>query len=159
MPKEELRSRLRLESRIFAPVLQAVLSSGALAERGPYLVPSGWQPALTPAQRAVADAYLAELAAKPFAPGTGPRPPEEVVAFLAGEGAIVDVGNDVIFTTAAFEEMRDLIVAHLREKGTLTLGEVRDLFGTSRRYVQPLLEYLDRQRVTVRRGDVRQLRA
>jgi selenocysteine-specific elongation factor len=158
MPKEELRSRLRLEARAFAPILQAVLASGTLAERGPYLVPSDWQPALNPAQRAAADAYLAELAAKPFAPEPGPRPPDEVVAFLISEGAIVDVGNDVIFTAAAYEEMRDRIVAHIRERGAVTLGEVRDLLGTSRRYVQPLLEYLDRQRLTVRRGDIRELR-
>jgi hypothetical protein len=38
------------------------------------------------------------------------------------------------------------------------MGEVRDLLGTSRRYVQPFLEELDRRRVTVRRGDERYLR-
>jgi selenocysteine-specific elongation factor len=50
------------------------------------------------------------------------------------------------------------ITALLREKGTITLAEVRDMFGTSRRYAQALLEQLDAERVTKRVGDERVLR-
>jgi selenocysteine-specific elongation factor len=46
----------------------------------------------------------------------------------------------------------------LREKGTLTVAEARDLFGTSRKYVLALLEHLDAQGVTQRVGDERRLR-
>jgi selenocysteine-specific elongation factor len=50
------------------------------------------------------------------------------------------------------------IVGHLREKGTITLARVRDMFGTSRKYAQALLEHLDQQRITRRVGDERVLR-
>jgi selenocysteine-specific elongation factor len=47
------------------------------------------------------------------------------------------------------------IVEHLRRREAITVAEARDLFGTSRRYVLPVLEQLDRERVTRRRGDER----
>ena len=51
--------------------------------------------------------------------------------------------------------MVQTIVDHLRDQEALTVAQARDLFGTSRRYVLPLLEQLDRERVTRRRGDER----
>jgi selenocysteine-specific elongation factor len=42
---------------------------------------------------------------------------------------------------------------------TITLAQVRDLFGTSRKYAQAILEYLDETRVTRRVGDERVLRS
>jgi selenocysteine-specific elongation factor len=45
----------------------------------------------------------------------------------------------------------------MRERGKVTVADVRDLFGTSRRYVLGLLEYLDRIHVTRRVGDDRVL--
>ena len=35
------------------------------------------------------------------------------------------------------------VTEHLRAEGTVTLGQVRDMFGTSRKYAQALLEHLD----------------
>lgn len=64
----------------------------------------------------------------------------------------------MVFDAASFNSMRDRIVAHIEQHGAITLAQARDLLGTSRRYVQSILEYLDRARITVRHGDQRQLR-
>jgi selenocysteine-specific elongation factor len=50
------------------------------------------------------------------------------------------------------------IVAHIKEKGSITVAEARTMFNSSRKYVLPLLEYLDQQRITRRAGDDRVLR-
>jgi selenocysteine-specific elongation factor len=42
--------------------------------------------------------------------------------------------------------------------GSISLAEVRDLFGTSRKYAQALLEHLDALKLTRRAGDLRTLR-
>jgi selenocysteine-specific elongation factor len=68
-------------------------------------------------------------------------------------GAVVDAGNGVAFAGEAYTEMVEKVVAALREKPAISLAEVRDLFGTSRRYAQALLEHLDSKRITLRRGD------
>ena len=83
---------------------------------------------------------------------------EEVVNALIELGEFMMVSSDVIFR----KEDYDLMVAKTRnaleKNGSITLAEVRDLFGTSRKYAQALLEHLDATGVTVRDGDFRKLK-
>ncbi len=51
------------------------------------------------------------------------------------------------------------MVAHLKERQTVTLAQVRDMLGTSRKYAQALLERMDHQGITRRVGDERVLRS
>jgi selenocysteine-specific elongation factor len=50
------------------------------------------------------------------------------------------------------------LVAAIERDGSITLAGARDELGTSRKYAQAYLEHLDRERVTLRRGDERVLR-
>ena len=70
---------------------------------------------------------------------------------------MIKVAEGVIFAASAYDEMADKIVAHIKSQGKITLGEVRDLLNTSRKYAQPLLEYMDQQKITRRVGDERVL--
>jgi selenocysteine-specific elongation factor len=54
--------------------------------------------------------------------------------------------------------MVDRIKEEIQQKEKITLSEVRDLFSTSRKYAQALLEHLDAIGVTVRDGDFRKLK-
>ena len=81
-----------------------------------------------------------------------------MLAYLQEKGEVVKVNETVVFTTAAYDDMVTRIIAHLQENGSVTVAAARELFGTSRKYVLPLLEYLDQQRVTRRVGDERVLR-
>ena len=118
----------------------------------------GHEARLTAAQEAEVKALLASLAADPYSPPTDRQVEPELVAYLEEQGRIVDVGDGVLFATGAYREMVDRIVHHLKQEGTVTLAEVRDMFGTSRKYAQALLEHLDVKRVTRRVGGQRTLR-
>jgi selenocysteine-specific elongation factor len=155
--KEELRSRLALQARPFAQLLDAFTHDG-FDDLGNLVSLTGWVPSLSASQRAIADAYIASLETAPYAPPLGSRPEAELVAYLNDTGEVVDVSDGVVFTADAYREMVDAVVALLRERGTVTMAEVRDLLGSSRRYVQALLEHMDSDRITVRRGDARVLR-
>jgi selenocysteine-specific elongation factor len=63
----------------------------------------------------------------------------------------------VLFTYEAYEEAVQRLVVHIREHGTLTVSEARDILHTSRKYILPLLEHLDALRITRRQGDERLL--
>ena len=67
------------------------------------------------------------------------------------------VDDNIAFAREVYEEMTSRSVAHLKAQGTITLAQVRDMFATSRKYAQALLEYLDEQRITRRVGDERVL--
>ena len=89
---------------------------------------------------------------------TGNWKASEVVRALAQKGDLVRLSDDVAFTRDAYEQavtaVRELIAA----TGSVTVAQLRDRLGASRRPVLALLEYLDSAKVTRRVGDVRHLR-
>ena len=158
MPREELRSRLRLAEGTFAMAIEHWTESGVVREEGDALASPGHEPRLSPSQQATVDAYLQALRANPYSPPSDGRPDQEALTFLVDQGAVVDVGDGVVFAAEAYREVVDRVTAHLKERGAITLAQARDLLGTSRKYAQALLEHLDRTRVTRRVGDERVLR-
>jgi selenocysteine-specific elongation factor len=82
---------------------------------------------------------------------------QEYLHYLIRHGKLVRVDEEWCFHAEAVEEARNRIRDFLREHGELSVGEARDLLGSSRRYVLPLLTYFDRKRFTRRVGDLRVL--
>jgi selenocysteine-specific elongation factor len=83
---------------------------------------------------------------------------EEVLGVLVARGDLVQVSADVLFLPETYEEMVARVQAHIERGGSITLAQTRDMFGTSRKYAQALLEHLDETGVTKRVGDARVLR-
>jgi selenocysteine-specific elongation factor len=71
------------------------------------------------------------------------------------EGHLVRIAADVYLHADADAEMRRLVTERLQSGGGLTVAEIRDLLGTTRKYAVPLCEYLDRSGVTRRENDLR----
>jgi selenocysteine-specific elongation factor len=63
----------------------------------------------------------------------------------------------VLFLPETYEEIVGRIRGRIEREGSITLPEVRDMFGSSRKYAQALLEHLDDTGVTKRVGDKRVL--
>jgi selenocysteine-specific elongation factor len=76
---------------------------------------------------------------------------------LAQQGLVVAVGRDRYYAKEPFEREREAVLGVLRELGEASPSEIRERLGRSRKWLIPLLEQLDRDGVTVRRGDVRVL--
>ena len=157
-PKEELRSRLRLTPQVFNDALRLLNAAGVTVERGSTARLPEHVPSLGEAQRAAVDEYLRRLDAEPFSPPTDMEMDAEVVNLLDDEGRVVKAGESVVFSATAYSEMVERVSAHLEEHGEITIGDVRDLFGTSRKYALALMDHLDHTRVTRRVGDSRVLR-
>ncbi len=76
---------------------------------------------------------------------------------LINSGELVRVG-DLIFHRQTLETLRATLQSYKASHGSkLDVGIFKDLTGVSRKYAIPLLEYLDRQRVTRRFGDAREI--
>src|SRR5680860_1800210 len=102
----------------------------------------------------LADAYLRALEANPLSP---PAPDEfqigeHLLNALGDLGRVVKVTDTIAFAPAAYREMVDQVMTYLDEHGSITLAAFRDLFGTSRKYAQAVLEHFDQQRLTRRVG-------
>ncbi|MDQ3702071.1 MAG: selenocysteine-specific translation elongation factor [Chloroflexota bacterium] len=180
MPREELKSRLRLPTRLFNDAVAGLVAEGALVETGTAVRLPNHQVHLSPAQQSLTDRLLTRLRATPLAPpslaelrlelvasvsgggaNSGATPgatlDDELLGALVALGSIVRIGDDLVFAADTYREMVAAITGHLQQQGTITVAEVRDRFGTSRRYVLALLEHLDREHVTRRVGDERVL--
>lgn len=157
-PREHVRSALQLDAGAFDLVVTDAVTRGALAEAGAGLAPPGYAPTLTPGQQREVDVFLAALRAGGHSPPTDRLPGLSLLAYLAEAGLVVDTGAGVVFDAGVFDEMLERTRAHIVSKGSITLAEVRDLFGTSRKYAQAFLEHLDSLHITRRAGDVRSLR-
>jgi selenocysteine-specific elongation factor len=162
IPREELKSRLRLPARLFNAALRKLIRDGRLAEAGTVVYLPVHAIRFSPQQQAKVDSLLAQFAASPYAPPTV----KDCIA-LVGEdvyGALVDLGilapipPDVAFRRQDYEQMVAEVRRLIEKQGKITAAEVRDHFNTSRRYALALLEHLDASGVTVREGDARRLK-
>jgi len=109
-------------------------------------------------------ARLVELLAEaPFAP---PSLPEamlqtgagaEVVRALGERGEIVRLSDDIAFTRDAYSKAVDIVKELIAATGSVTVAQLRDKMGASRRPVLALLEHLDAEKLTRRVGDHRVL--
>jgi selenocysteine-specific elongation factor len=154
IPREELRSRLGVSPG----VVNVIAKRGHLAVHGDVISQRSHVPALSPEQEHAVAEYLALLRATPFSPPTNSAPPAELVAYLLSRGDVVRVADGIVFARDIYTQMVERITERLRAEGPLTLAEVRDMFGTSRRYAQAMLEHLDAERITRRAADARVLR-
>ena len=116
------------------------------------------QPALTQEQEQIAGRFVSELERDPYSPTTDFAIEGEVLNALIDQGRVVKVSTSVVFASGAYQDMLGKITAHLNDNGSITVAEARTMFNSSRKYVLPLLEYLDQQRITRRVGDERVLR-
>ena len=129
-----------------------------MRRKGPWCLWPAIGVSLTPAQTTAVEEYLRALEGEPYSPPTDRHPDPELLALLVEQSKVTRVNETVVFAASAYNEMVDKIVSYTRERGKITVADGRDLFNTSRKYMLPLLEYLDQQRITRRTGDKRVLR-
>ena len=81
----------------------------------------------------------------------------KILQLLIDSGALVKVHGEMFFHKSALDELVKKLRAHAQRKTdrAIDVGAFKDLAGISRKYAIPLLEYLDRQRVTRREGERR----
>jgi selenocysteine-specific elongation factor len=83
---------------------------------------------------------------------------QQVRVALLESGRIVDVGESVLLHRDAVALAEQKVRALFAGKPELTASEIRQELGTTRKYLIPLLNYLDSRGVTQRKGEVRVLR-
>ena len=157
-PAPELRSRLGLSQPVYQRVLSMLEDQGSLVEERQSVRLPEHEVTLTPEMERQTGRYLGALDSNPYSPPGDQSLDPELLGVLIDQGLVVRVTDAVVFAAAAYQEMTRRIVEHLKSEGSITVGEARTMFDTSRKYVLPLLEYMDQQQITRRSGDERVLR-
>ena len=162
IPKEELKSRLRIPPRIFSSLLRKLIEDGILQESGPLILAPGHEINFSPQQQANVQAMLEKFSAAPYSPpsvkDSKMEVGEEVYQAMVDLDLLVPVSSEVVFRKEDYKQMVAEIRGMLTKMGSISAAQVRDHFNTSRRYVLALLEHLDEIGVTIREGDFRRLK-
>jgi len=162
MPREEVKSRLKLPPRLFNEVIQKVVLEGRVAADEAILRLPSHQPHFRPADQKNVDALLDAFRRSPYATPSVKEcveaVGEEVLNALLEQGALVKVSAEVVFLSETYRDMVSRVVKFIQENGSITVAQVRDMFDASRKYALGLMEHLDQVRVTKRVGDERVLR-
>jgi selenocysteine-specific elongation factor len=173
MGREEMREKIfaHLPPEIFRAVIANLAERSEVVAEKDLLRLGSHRVALSAEEQAAKD-HLSELFARA---GLQPMSLEEAIAkagpqfgidsararafaqMLIGSGDLVRVA-DLIFHRSALDGLRETLRKFKTEHGSkLEVGAFKDLTGVSRKYAIPLLEYLDRQRVTRRVGEAREI--
>ena len=158
LPREDLRSRLKLPSRAFSFLQQLLVDSGRLVTNAEALDLPGRTVALDEHQQRQVDQLLARLQEQGTRPETDSSLSPELLEYLEAQRLIVRLKGGVNLERETYERMLAATRDLLEDKERVTLADVRDRLETSRKIAQAFLEHLDTIRVTRRVGDARVLR-
>ncbi len=174
--KEVLRQRLGelagrrsspLPAETFLTLLRSAERAGRLETEGGKVKVRGKGRALGERERALLEDLHSLIAEGGFSPPMFKELMErlevdrnrlrDLLSILLEEGRIEQVNPEYYLAAGRLAEAEEKVVAFLSAKERLGVADLRDMLGASRKYAIPLLEYLDRKKVTRREGDFRVL--
>ncbi len=82
---------------------------------------------------------------------------QKIVTLLLRDKVLIKVSDELVFHRSALEELRRQLANYKLKSAKINVTKFKELTGVTRKYAIPLLEYLDRERVTRREGDARQI--
>jgi len=160
-----LRGRLDLDQMEFQNFLKMMEKDGRIeTSRGGLVRKAGYRIELDEIQLKLAEKIGSVLNDAGLSPpdmpelcrrlGAGSNEVELVCGHLVTTGVVRRVGV-FFFSTEMLEKLEDAVVRCAREHGEVKIPLIRDAFSTTRKYLIPLMEYLDNRGVTRREGDRR----
>ena len=162
IPREELKSKLKLLPRVFNAVINKLITDHSITDCSLWLAKTDHEIKFNGTDQSKVKELMRKFELNPYATPSvkecQSEVGEEIVNALIELGELVTVSQDVIFRKKDYDVMIEKIRAALQQNGRITLGEVRDMLNTTRKYIQVLLEHLDAIGVTMRDGDYRKLR-
>jgi selenocysteine-specific elongation factor len=78
-----------------------------------------------------------------------------IIAFAESQGYIIRLTSRIVIHRNAMDHFLGMVHQHFLEKQELTIADVKNMTGTTRKYTMPLMEYLDKKGLTIRIGDKR----
>src|SRR5262249_54069799 len=159
--KEELRTRLGAEPRLFVRELERLKATGVAAEDGPFVRLSTHAVRFSPGEERQAASLLGVLREAGVAPPDRAdlerdlRMSAELVDALLAQGQVVEVAAGLIYARATLDSLIARIRADIQANGPRTVAQIRDLLDASRKYALALVTYTDEHKITRRVGDDR----
>jgi selenocysteine-specific elongation factor len=152
---------------LVATIIERLAARGRVARDARTVALCDHEPRLSQAERRLKAELAAAIRAGGISPpeaselaaSAGPRAAivAELLVLLRDEEQLVEIGSGLFLDHDVEADLRRVVVERLAGGARITMAELRDLLGTTRKFAVPIGEYLDRIGLTVREGDTRQL--
>jgi len=179
--ENSLRAQLRFIKRGILPaILDNLIITGRIAKTGNVVYMPSHKPEARGLEKEIEDAILSlfsnngfnpvkkeellndaqwKALDKKLAPAIFKRGDvEKVFQLLLKRGMIVKITEDSYISKDTLDKTKDKLINWVTDKGKVKAAEFRDILGCGRKFAIELLEYFDKERVTLRSGDYRVLR-
>jgi len=160
--KAEIRMKLmqKVKPNVFEEFMLRLERAGEIALLGELVSLPGYTPphdeayekARALALKAMAEAGYEFLKLSDIPLGVEGETAEDIAHLLCLEGELVRISDGVYTLSSLAKRAEEAVRARLAQTGLITIAELRDMLGTSRKNAKPLLEYLDEIKVTRRNG-------
>ncbi len=165
--KEQLREKLRLRPEIFVGILDLLAKEKKLEIAGEQVRLPGRGVVMkddeAEAKKKIEDAFSGAGLEVPYLKDVLAKLPidkaraQKIVTLLLRDRVLIKVSDDLVFHRSTLDELRKRLLAFKSKSASIDVAGFKDLTGVTRKYAIPLLEYFDRERVTRRVGDKREI--
>ena len=169
MAVEQLRAQAGVTATVADGVLARLEEAGAVQRTRHTVETAGRRIELTGAEQDAFDGLAALLRERGYTPPTLGEAAEELGVpgdlvdalrrLLLRDGRAVEVSPELYFDAGRMADLRGAVAERAAVNPEIDVAWFKQNFGLSRKYAIPLLEWLDRERVTVRVGNLRRIRA
>jgi selenocysteine-specific elongation factor len=153
--------------KLRAALAEWLITSEQVVVADGYVVPPSHAGAMSPEDQRLFEALLAEFEAARFQPPAmkalacatpkNRKRLRELMDLAAARGTLVHIADDIWLHERCWTELIELVTTAIRQRGPVTVGDIRTLLNSSRKYVVPIAETLDAAGITRRSGDQRTL--
>ena len=167
IPKEELREQVKTSSEVFDAAIADLLREKKIEVVGDAVRLPGRGVVMKDEEseskavieKAFASAGLQVPALKEVIAGlkVDKVRAQKIVTLLLREKLLLKVSEDLVFHRSALDGLRQKLATYKSKSARIDVGQFKELTGVTRKYAIPLLEYFDRERVTKRVGDAREI--
>ncbi len=158
IPREEIKSRLKLSTRLFNTVIKHL----NVVDGGSWLALPDHSITFTQSQTLKIEILLQKFNSSPYAPPSirdcQADVGEDVYNSLVETSVLVQLSTEIVFNKTDFDLLVEKIQQLISKNKRCTAAEVRDELQTSRKYALAILEHLDNMGITIRDGDYRYLK-
>ena len=150
-----------LKPEIFNHLIEVLTNTKNIAsEKGIIFLPSS-KPKISPEQKILISKILKIIKDNPLNPPDEKKlnsqiaESKEIIDFLIQEGEIIKLNEGILLENKNYDMMKNKLIDFLKINGFISISQVRDLLGISRKYIIPLLNKMDQEKITQRKENNR----
>jgi selenocysteine-specific elongation factor len=150
-----------LKPEIFNHLIEVLTNTKNIAsEKGIIFLPS-IKPKISPEQKILISKILKIIKDNPLNPPDEKKlnseiaGSKEIIDFLIQEGEIIKLNEGILLENKNYDMMKNKLIDFLKINSSISIPQVRDLLGISRKYIIPLLNKMDQEKITQRKENNR----